>query len=510
MTSELIECVNPGTGELFATVRPATTEEARQAVEEMREASGEWAAKTVKERARILGLLQKRVIDSVDELTEVINRDSGKSRQEAIAEVIMMINRLSVYRRKAGRWLRRRRVPAGLYPFRKYYTEQHPFGVVAVIGPWNYPLELALSPVISALLAGNTVVLKPSEVTAATGLEVEILISSVPELAPYVRVVHGGAEAGAAIVAAEPDLVFLTGSRETGRKVALATANSLTPYLCELGGKDAMIVLEDADVDAAARWGVWGAFYTAGQNCVGIERVYVVEAVYEQFLAAVDREVGKLTCGYSSATANLFDVGPLVFDQQAEIAMAHLDDALAKGAVVRHGGTLDGLLMAPTVLTNVSHDMVIMTKESFAPFMPIMKVSDEKEAIEHTNDSLYDLSASIWSADIKHAERLAHQLEVGSVCINDALAQYGVAELPFGGYRESGQARTHGRQDVLQFSISRSFSVGRPPRFIDLASRMRSPGNYWFGKAIVESLFGMNMGQRLRAIRTVIRSRSKS
>lgn len=336
--SECIDFINPATGEKFGEVRVSTEEEVMLARREMAAAQATWAAKPLKERARIIKAFQRVVIDAADGLTAVVNQDHGKSRGDALHEVIMTVDKIHQYARLAPQWLGRRRVPPGLYFFRRYYTERVPFGVVGIIGPWNYPIDLMLPPIVAALLAGNTVIVKPSEVAAATGVELEKLVQRVPELAPFVRFVHGDGRVGAALVRAKPDLLFLTGSVKTGRIVAKMAAEDMTPFLYELGGKDPMLVLEDADIKAAAHWGVWGAFYTTGQACVSVERVYVHEKVYDAFVAAVLEETAAFSVGYSPDIDNPYRMGPLTFERQCDIVNTHLHDAVQKGARVLMGG----------------------------------------------------------------------------------------------------------------------------------------------------------------------------
>jgi len=492
--------MNPATGEQFGAVAMATPQEVCNARRELGAVAPTWAAKPVKERVRILRKLQAVVIDAIDEITTVINQDNGKSRQDALAEVIITVDKLHQYYKRAPTWLRRRSVPPGLYFFRRYYTEPRPYGVVAVIGPWNYPFELIVPATCSALLAGNVVLVKPSEVTPATGVMIEKLFQRVPELAPFVRFVHGDGRVGAALVDSKPDLVFLTGSTKTGRIVARKTAETLTPFLCELGGKDPMIVLEDADVKAAAKWGVWGAFYNTGQMCISVERVYVVAEVYDEFLNTVLEEVKQYRIGYSPDIDNPYHMGPFTLQRQVDIVEDHLQDALKKGARVLSGGKRDGMFMGPTVLVDVDHSMKVMQEETFGPLMPIMKAQDETHAIQLANHSDFGLSACVWSSNLRRAQRVAEQLEVGSVNINDAISHYPVSLLPFGGFKLSGNARTHGEGEVMQFTRMQSQAVGVPPLPVDLATIMRAPGHYKLGSAVLHLAFGRTPRQRLQPI----------
>lgn len=496
---QFLPFVNPATGETFGSVAVSTPEDVARARRDMRQHFRSWSQKSPEERAAALKKLQETLIDRADEITRVVNQDTGKSRQDALTELFLVVDKLQTYRKHAPKWLQPERIPPGIYIFKKYVAVPHPFGVVAVLGPWNFPLDLTIPPVYAALLAGNTVMLKPSEVTPAVGTLLEDIFQSVPEIAPYVRVLHGGPEVGQALVQSGPDLVFLTGSTGTGRKVARATAETMTPFISELGGKDPMIVLEDADVEAAAHWGVWGAFFHSGQTCVAIERVYVVESVYDTFVGAVLRETEKLKQGYSPDKLNPYDLGPLTFERQANIVDDHLQDALDRGARIIAGGRRDGLFMEPTVMVDVDHSMKMMRDETFGPIMPIMKVRDEEEAICLANDSAYGLSASVWSEDLDRARRVAETLEVGSVVVNDTIAHYAVSQLPFGGVKQSGTARTHGKQDVLQFTQTKAYGIGGTPFFLDVAAKLREPENYSLMRAIFHALFGVTPRQRLRA-----------
>ena len=495
--TDCIEFINPATGAKFGEVRMTTEAEVMTARREMAAAQSVWAAKSVKERARLVKKLQSVMIDATDEITAVVNRDHGKSRLDAMHEVFMTVEKIHHYTAHAPRWLARERVPRGLYFFKRFYAEREPYGVVGIIGPWNYPIDLMVPPIISALLAGNTVLVKPSEVAAATGVLLETLINRVPELSPFVRFLHGDARVGQALVRSKPDLLFLTGSVKTGQIVAKMAAENMTPFMYELGGKDAMLVLEDADVAAAARWGVWGAFYTTGQACVSVERVYVHEKVYDAFVAAVLEETARFTVGYSPDTDSSYNMGPLTFERQCNIVSDHLDDALARGARIIMGGKRVGMFIEPTVLIDVDHSMKIMMDETFGPTMPIMKVQDDTQAIQLANHSSMGLSAYVWSRDLKHAERVGRQLEVGVVNINDTMGHYSVAQLPFGGTKLSGNTRTHGRGEVMQFARQKAYSISRPPNPIDPVIWIRYPGNYGLLKMMTGVTYGTTLRQRL-------------
>ncbi len=496
--------INPATGEQFGEIPIATQEEIKTARREMAAAAQDWAAKPVRERVRIIKQLQKLIVDEVDEITAVMNRDGGKSRQDALAELFMTVDLINQYCKNAPRWLRRKRISSGLQFFKSAYQELIPYGVVGVIGPWNYPFVLLIPPIVSALLAGNTVLAKPSEVTAATGLMMEQLIQRVPELSPFVRFLHGDGRVGAGLVQSEPDLIFLTGSTNTGKLVLKACAETMTPVICELGGKDPMIVLEDADIKAAAQWGVWGAFYNTGQTCMAVERVYVVDAVYDAFVKEVVELTRQLKIGYKPDRINEFDMGPLTFQRQIDIIDAQLDDAFAKGARRLTGGGRNGMFMEPMVLVNLDHTMKIMQEETFGPIMPIMRVENELHAIQLANHSNFGLSASVWTQDLRRARQISEQLVVGSVNINDTMTHFAIPHLPFGGVKESGYGRTHSEKELLQFTQSRSVVVGKPPIKFDIATIMREPGQYKLSSAILRMAFGVTPRQKLQPVQEFV------
>lgn len=503
---EMLECFNPATGASLGSVPMATADSVRHARQEMRVASRIWARKPLRERVRILRQFQAVLIESLDEITSIINKDTGKSRQDALIEVFITTNMLAHTLRHASRWLKRQIKLPGLYVTKFAYIDQRPFGTVAVISPWNYPFLLALQPVLMALIAGNTVILKPSEMTAVTGQLIERLFRKVPELAPYVRVLHGDGRVGAALVESKPDLIYLTGSTRTGQLIAQAAAEDLIPCIFELGGKDPMIVLPDADVAAAAEWGAWASCMNAGQTCVSIERIYVTEPVYDQFVERLIENVQNLNVGYSAEVNDPHHFGPLSSERQAEIVEAHIADAVAKGAEIATGGTRDGLFMQPTVLLNIDHSMKVMQEETFGPLLPVMQVRDAAEAVELANQSEFGLGASVWGK-ISQARAVLEQLDSGTLVANDAITQFAVPSIPFGGVKKSGNGRAHGKEDLLQFTQSRSYLLGPAPIPADISVKLRQPGNYRLGEAVLKLVFGVGLRQKLQPISAFLHGR---
>lgn len=510
MSTETLPFINPATGAKFGEVNPTTTEAVELAVHEMRQAAVIWSNKSLKERIRILRKFQNLLIDKRDQITNILNQDCGKSRQDGLIELLVTVDMLAQYCSKAPKWLKRKRVASGLYLFKQCFVEYRPYGVVGVIAPWNFPLTLALPPVLAALLAGNTVVLKPSEVTAATGILIEELFQSLPELAPFVRVVHGDGKVGAALTQARPDYIFVTGSTPTGKKILQTASEYLIPVALELGGKDAMIVLDDADVDAAARWGTWGAFFNCGQTCMAVERVYVVESKYEEFVKRSVTYAKELKTGFTSEFDGPYFMGPVTDPRQAEVIDRHLKDALSKGARVLTGGKAGRSFYNPIVLVDVDHSMLIMQEETFGPVMPIMKVKDETEAVRLANDNAFGLGASVWSRDVTHAKNIADNVQAASVILNDSIAQFGIPMLPFGGIKDSGFGRIHGQEGLMQFTRPFSYAVGGAPVKWDIATVLRENGHYDLATAILGVIYGTTLKQKWETLSQLLRRKTGS
>ncbi len=508
MPKKTLPFICPSTGEHFGEVFASTPAQVKAARQDLDKTVRLWGRKPVRERVRIMRQLQASLIDNAEEITAIISKDCGKSRQDAMIEVFMTVDLLNHYCSHAPRWLKREWVGRGLYLFKQGYIEHRPHGVVAIISPWNYPFNLAMAPTIAALLAGNTVMLKPSEVTAATGKMLEDIFAALPELSPFIRVLHGDGKIGAAVVNTAPDYIFLTGSGPTAQKIQRAAAKHLTPVAFELGGKDATIVLEDADIAQAAKWSVWGAFFNAGQTCMGVERVYVVEAVYDEFIAHVVAETKALQMGHNNRRGSPYHLGSLTMPAQVGIVEAHIEEALAKGAQILVGGKRQGMFYEPTVIVNVDHSMHIMQDETFGPVLPIMKAKNEVEAIKLANDNQFGLGGSVWSEDIKRAERVAHRMEAASILINDTITQFAIPMLPFGGVKKSGNGHTHGKAGLMEFSRPHAYARGRTPHPLDVATILRPPGQYHKLRALMHLAFGTSMQQRMRPIREEIEARN--
>jgi acyl-CoA reductase-like NAD-dependent aldehyde dehydrogenase len=334
----------------------------------------------------------------------------------------------------------------------------------------------------------------------------ESLFKHLPEISPYIQVVHGDGSVGAALVQAAPDYIFLTGSPKTGKLVSIAAAENLIPVASELGGKDAVIILEDADLEKAAFWTVNGAFYNSGQTCIAASRAYVVESVYDEFVQRLVAATQSLKMGYTEEKETEFYLGPMTDPRQLEILERHLEDAQSRGATLLTGGARQGMFVEPMIVTGADHSMLLLQEETFGPVLPVIKVKDEREAVRLANDSHMGLSGSVWSSDIERAKRVAGQIETGTVVINDALSQIAIPMLPFGGVKQSGYGRVHGQEGLLQFTRTFGVVAGKPPNPIDLAVVMRKPGHYHFGKSVMNLVYGASLRKRIQGLVGLIKN----
>jgi acyl-CoA reductase-like NAD-dependent aldehyde dehydrogenase len=457
---------NPATGEVITTVPAMSADEVRALAARARKAQPEWEAMGFDGRAKVLRRAQKWVTDNSSRIIDVIVSETGKTYEDAqLAEISYAANAFGFWAKMAPEYLADERVKSSQLFVKgaKLIVRYKPLGLVGVIGPWNYPLTNSFGDCIPALAAGNAVILKPSEVTPLTSLLMGDLLreSGLPD--DVYQVATGYGETGSALVD-EVDFIMFTGSTKTGKKVAERAAQTLTPVGLELGGKDPMIVLADADLERAANGAAFYSMQNAGQTCISVERVYVEEPVYDEFVSRVRDKVGALRQGSPEGGPGSVDVGAVIFPPQLDIITDHVQDAVDKGAKVEVGGhakTEGGRFYEPTVLTGVDHSMKAMTEETFGPTLPIMKVKDADEAVEMANDSPYGLAASVWTKDAAKGEAVARRIEAGAVCVNDAMLNYAALELPMGGWKESGLGSRHGAGGIRKYCAQQTILVKR-------------------------------------------------
>ena len=450
MSSEKTVCINPATGETIGEYRVNTLEELNEAAAGARRAQPLWATVPLKERARLILKTRRFIVDHLDELAEIISRDNGKTRMDALmAEGLPMAMAVSYYCKMAPAFLKDKKIAPSsiLYSNRKSFITQKPFGVVGIISPWNYPASIPFSEIICALLAGNTVIFKCASETQVVGHFIKHCLESagLPEhVFNYINL--PGRIAGDAFLTAGIDKLFFTGSVSVGKYLMKKASERLVPVSLELGGNDPMIVCEDADLYRAVKGAVWAGLQNAGQSCGGVERIYVHQSVYAEFLAMLKTEVEALRIG-PDEDFNV-DIGAMTTERQMDTVRLHIEDALAKGATIFARSDppyrFKGQFLPCMVLTDVHHDMLVMKDETFGPVLGVMPYRSIDEAIALANDSHLGLTASIWSKNTKKATAIGRKIMAGAITINDHLFSQGLAETPWGGFKESGIGRTHG------------------------------------------------------------------
>jgi len=465
-SARTVEVFNPATGKLIGTVPAMGPDDVTAAVERARAAQPAWEAAGFAERGRILRRAQKWTLDNAERIIATIVAENGKTYEDAqLAEVSYAASAFGFWAKNAPEFLADERIKSAS-PFvlgRKLKVRYAPVGVVGVIGPWNYPLTNSFGDCIPALAAGNSVVLKPATLTPMTSMLMAegLRECGLPEDVFQVAAGEGSSIGNALIDAV--DFVMFTGSTEVGKKVMARAAETLTPTAMELGGKDPMIVLRDANVERAANAAVHYSMQNGGQTCISVERVYVEEPIYDDFVARVTEKMGALRQGVPGGPAQV-DVGAMTSPGQTDLVEEQVNDAVAHGAravVGGHRGAGPGDFFEPTLLLDVDHSMEAMKEETFGPTLPVMKVKDVDEAIELANDSPYGLQASVWTKDVERGEQIARRIESGVVCVNDAQLNYVALELPMGGWKDSGVGSRHGAGGIRKYTKQQTLLVTR-------------------------------------------------
>ncbi len=457
------EIFNPATLTKIGELPLYTAEMVEEKILLAKQAQIIWSAKSLRERAKELILFRKFLANNKEEMISCICNETGKTKMDALLEVFTTLESIDYVANKGIKILASEKRSGGLMIQKKCYVNYHAHGVVGVISPWNYPLILSVTPIMNALMAGNTVVIKPSEVTPYTTLKALEFFQRAGLTNGILQVVTGKEIAGAALVnSPNTNMICFTGSTATGKIIAEACGKMLKPVVLELGGKDPMIVFKDADLRRAVRGALWGGFANAGQTCISVERVYVEKAIYNEFISLLKEEYGKIKQGSKEEFPS---VGSMTLPRQVEIVESHYKDAKAKGAFFVAGGKRilaeKGLFHEPAIVIGVNHEMKIMSEETFGPEISVMEFNSEEEAIYLANNSEYGLSASIWTSDSTRAKSIAQKIQAGSICINDVVANYMISDLPFGGFKKSGLGRVHGKEGLRAYAQIQAVTINR-------------------------------------------------
>lgn len=465
--AQRFDVINPRTGAVLYDIVEPGPDDLNRTFETARRAFGEFQARPVSDRLREVGKLKAYIQAHKEDIVQRIVEETGKPRIEALmTEVFPTLDLIQYYEKTAGKILRDQPQPTPLVLMGKkskiYYE---PLGPVLIISPWNYPFNLSMTPIVTALVAGNSVVFKPSEHTPLRGLLEEIMAGAgFP--ADLVQVVYGGKETGQRLIDLKPAKIFFTGSEAAGKAIMAQAAQDLTPVELELGGKDPMVVFDDIALPRAVQGALWGGITNCGQTCTSVERIFVHKPIVEPFIEQLKAAMEGLrirTGREDTASDNELDVGCMTASFQIKKVEAQLADAVQKGAIIHCGGKRsdDSHAFPPTLVSNVDPSMAIFGEETFGPVVTVMPFEDEDEAIKLANDCRYGLSASVWSADADRADRVARAIITGNVSINNVLATQGNSALPFGGTKHSGMGRYKGPHGLYSFSNVKSILVDK-------------------------------------------------
>ena len=506
-----LKSINPATLEVISEIETTPVDEVFEISVKAREAFKKWSNTTIDDRLKLLKNAREILYKNRDEIAKLITLENGKPILESYSmEVFPTLDLFDFYIKNSERILKPRKVRSQIPLFwvKSNYIHFEPLGVVAVISPWNYPLLLPIAPIISALVAGNCVIFKPSEYTSLIGLKIYEIFKEAGFPEGVLNIVIGLGDVGEALVNSQVDKISFTGSTKTGRIIMQNAGKKPIPVTLELGGKDPMIVFDDVDIELVSSAAVWGAFANAGQTCVSVEVCYVHEKIFEDFVEKVVQKTKKLKIG--NGLDPDVEIGPINNERQLKIIENQIQDAVSKGAKIltggkrifpkdKNGNELKGYFFEPTVLVDVNNSMLLMKEETFGPVLPIIKFKDEDEVVEMANSSEYGLSASVWTRNKKRAKEMVEKIKSGSALVNECIVHYGDAKAPCGGVKSSGFGRVHsefGLYDMVNIKFE-SFDFISPYRL------------WWFGydeklletiKNAVNFLYSPSFVQRIKSV----------
>ncbi len=474
--NELVS-TNLATGEEVGRVKISSKEDVEATVGKSRKAFEIWRKTPFAERRRIVMRAREVILAEMDEIAQLISDEMGKPAAEAIsAEIAPVLDLMQYFAKNTEKLLRPEKRGIGLLGLmgRSSKIVYKPLGVVGIIPAWNFPFSIPLGEVVMSLMAGNTVVLKPSELTPLTGQKIAEIFEIARLPKNVLQIVQGAGETGAALVDSGLNKIMFTGSVATGKKIAASAAKHLTPVVLELGGKDPMIVFADANLDKASSAAVWGAFTNSGQACSSVERLYVEAKIADKFTALVVEKTKRLKQGKGRDADT--DIGSMSSERQTAIVEEHVQAFRDSGAEILTGGKRNEdageIFFEPTVIKGADNKMRPMQEETFGPTLPIATFKTEDEAIELANDTDFGLTASVWTSDLHRGKRVAEKVLAGSVNVNEVLYTHGIGQTPWGGFKDSGYGRTHGKEGLMELVA---------PQHIHVNRFLFTPDVWWFG-----------------------------
>jgi acyl-CoA reductase-like NAD-dependent aldehyde dehydrogenase len=511
-----LECRNPATLARLGDVPIFSREEVRERVQRARRAQQHWGQTSFAERRGVLQALLDYVVKNQEEICRICSRDSGKTIVDAMmGEIFPVCEKLRYTIAHGEKDLATEKRASGVLMHKAVRVEYHPLGVVGVLCPWNFPFHNVFCPVIPALMAGNAVVVKVSEWTSWSAADFQAMFDEVLVAAGHdkdlVQIVTGAGETGQALVQSGVDKIFFTGSPGNGKKVMAAAAETLTPVVLELGGKDPMIICDDADLDQAVGTAMLGVFTACGQMCLAAERLYVFDGVYDEFVRRVGLAARALRQGPPTEDrGGEYDVGAMTMPRQLEIIERQIEDAVAKGARVIAGGkrnkSLKGQFWEPTVLVDVDHSMTIVRDETFGPVMTIVRVRDEDEAVRLANDCAYGLGSSVFTRSRARGERIARRISAGMTVVNDYGLAYMMQSAPFGGVRISGFGRINGREGLRACCNEKTVVTDKLPIHPGMSFYPIKKATFPLLQNVISMIYGRGISTKVKAVAGIAQS----
>ncbi len=471
LKENVIEVFNPANGQHIKEIPITNDSQFKEIIEKSIESKNSWNNSIPKFRKNLIKKFRKAIIKNMDLFIDTICSETGKKKFEGMLEVYTSVEHMKHSEKLLSKMFKKKNRSVGTLLTKKAWTELKPLGIAGIISPWNYPLILTLTPVIEAISAGNVVILKPSEQTPLTTELLKSIWDDATDQPDILQIIYGGGKIGSKLVnAPEVDIICFTGSTKIGKMIAIDCAKNLKPVILELGGKDPMIICEDANLERAVSGAVWGGMSNAGQTCISVERIFVHENIKDEFVNKISEKIKNLSAGNSKDS----EIGSISVEAGLEKIKSQIKNEKNAGEIIQGGNDENGFYFPPTVVIDPEINGELMQDETFGPVVSITSFKTEEEAINLANSTGYGLSASVFSENKSKGKKIASQIRAGSVAINDVMTHYGIADLPFGGVGLSGIGRVHGEEGIKAFCLQKSYMINR----INLGDEM-----WWYSKS---------------------------